>query len=176
MKSSFSFLLVLAGLFAFSPVATAQEEMPETTTEEMPADAVEEAAPAMEGTIGETVANNEQTATLTAALDAAGLTSALEEDGSFILLAPTEEAFASLPEGVLDALLQPENANTLVTILQYHLVNGADEASTTTMQTVLEDEQVTLGENLNASNGVVYLINQVLVPADVDLSSLQSGN
>lgn len=173
MKSLFSLLLVMASILVFSPGLRAQEDMPTTDETTMP----EETAPMTEeATIGQTIAENVQTTTLNSAIEAAGLTEALNAEGSFILLAPTDEAFASLPDGVLDALLQPENADALSTLLQHHLVNSADEAATTTMQDVLENQQVSLGESMNASNGVVYLINQVLIPADFDLTSLQSGN
>lgn len=127
-------------------------------------------------TIGQTVAETPETSTLLAAIEAAGLGDALEQDGSFILLAPSNDAFAALPDGVLDALLLPENSGLLATILKHHLVNSADEASTTTMEDVLANEQLSLGDGLQASNGVVYVIDQVLVPADVDVTSLQSGN
>ena len=129
-----------------------------------------------ESTIGQTVMQTTETSTLATAIDAAGLTGALDAEGSFILLAPTDEAFASLPDGVLDALLLPENADALSTLLQYHLVNSADETSTATMQEVLENQQVSLGENVRATNGVIYLINQILIPEDLDLSTLQTGN
>ena len=128
------------------------------------------------GTIGQTVSETAEASTLMTAIEAAGLTSALNQEGSFILLAPTDDAFAALPDGVLEALLQPENSDALSTLLQHHLVNSADEGSTSTMQDVLENEQLSLGEAIRSSNGVVYLIDRVLVPADLDLASLQSGN
>ena len=176
MKSLFSLLLVAASLLAFSPAAHAQEEVP-TTTEDAPMTEDTYAEPeAAEGTIGQTLTGDADLSTLATAIEAAGLSDALEADGSFILLAPSNEAFASLPEGVLDALLLPENADALNSILTYHLVDGADEASTTTMQDVLQNQQVTLGENVRASNGVIYTINQVLLPEGLDLDALQGGN
>ena len=169
MKSLFSFLLLLA--VTSTSGLHAQEETPTTTDEPV----VEEsyAAPAGES-IGQTVSQNAQTTTLTSALDAAGMTASLDADGSFILLAPTDAAFAALPEGLVDALLQPENAEALTALLSYHFIDSADSEATDTMTRVLEDGQVTVGENLTASNGVIYLIDQVLIPDGFDVESLLS--
>jgi uncharacterized surface protein with fasciclin (FAS1) repeats len=153
MKSFLSLLLIL-GIGFLQPGLHAQEDT------------------MADPSLGEAVSQHDQTTTLAAALDAAGLMSALDTDGSFILMAPTDEAFAALPEGVLEALLAPENAGALTTLLQYHLVDSSDGESTTAMTAVLEEGSVTVGENVPARNGVIYLIDQVLVPADFDLMGL----
>ena len=67
--------------------------------------------------------------TLAAALKAGGLIEALSSEGPFTVFAPTDEAFAKLPEGTLDDLLKPENKDKLVAILKYHVVSGAVPAS-----------------------------------------------
>ena len=67
--------------------------------------------------------------TLAAALKAGGLIEALSSDGPFTVFAPTDEAFAKLPEGTLEDLLKPENKDKLVAILKYHVVSGAVPAS-----------------------------------------------
>ncbi|MBB4078381.1 putative surface protein with fasciclin (FAS1) repeats [Lewinella aquimaris] len=169
MKSLSFFLLLLASIFTFSSGLHAQEDMPET--DEM---TTEETAPmTSDHTIGEAVAQHAETTTLATALESAGLTDALDADGSFILLAPTDEAFAALPDGVLDALLLPENGEALVTLLQHHLIDSSDSASNELLSSVLNGDEVTIGENLSASNGQVYLIDQVLIPEGFDLEALQ---
>lgn len=175
MKSLFSLLLLLAATL-FASGLHAQEEVPtpaepadtppateETYSEEYAQD---------EQTIGQAVGQNAQTTTLASALNAAGMTATLDGDGSYILLAPTDAAFAALPEGLVDALLQPENSESLTALLSYHFIDSSDEDATNTMTRVLEDGQVTVGENLTASNGVVYLIDQVLIPEGFDVESL----
>lgn len=62
--------------------------------------------------------------TLAAALDAAGLTATLEGEGPFTVFAPTDAAFAKLPEGTVEELLKPENKDQLVAVLTYHVVAG----------------------------------------------------
>ncbi len=153
MKSFLSLLLIL-GIGTLQSGLHAQEEM------------------TADPSLGEAVSQHDQTTTLATALEAAGLLATLDQDGSFILMAPTDEAFAALPEGVLDALLLPENGDALTSLLQYHLVDSSDGESTQAMTTVLEEGTVTVGENLTARNGVVYLIDQVLVPDGFDLMGL----
>ena len=175
MKSLFSFLLLLA-VSLFSLGLHAQEEVPTETdpTQTDPAEQPleEDAYASAESTIGQAVGENAQTTTLAAALNAAGMTADLDADGSYILLAPTDAAFAALPEGLVDALLLPENSDALTTLLSYHFIDSADTDASDTMTRVLEDGQVTVGENLPASNGVVYLIDQVLIPDGFDVESL----
>lgn len=126
--------------------------------------------------IGALVHQNAETTTLAKALDAAGLTAALDGGEGMILMAPTDAAFAALPEGVLEALLLPENAEVLASLLQYHLVDSADEQSTAMLTEVLENGEVTVAGQLEADNGSVYLIDQVLLPADFDVEALIGEN
>jgi uncharacterized surface protein with fasciclin (FAS1) repeats len=74
--------------------------------------------------IVETAQNAEGFETLMAALRAADLADALKGEGPFTVFAPTDEAFAALPEGTLKQLLKPENKSKLQTILKYHVVKG----------------------------------------------------
>ncbi|WP_420460755.1 fasciclin domain-containing protein [Neolewinella sp.] len=173
MKSLFSFLLLLA-VSLFSLGLHAQEEVPTETDSiaQPPMEEQDDAYASTERTIGQAVGQNAQTTTLASALDAAGMTADLDADGSYILLAPTDDAFAALPEGLVDALLLPENSEALTTLLSYHFIDSADTDASGTMTRVLEDGQVTVGENLPASNGVVYLIDQVLIPEGFDVESL----
>ena len=129
-------------------------------------------------------------ATLVAAVQAAGLVETLQGPGPFTVFAPTDDAFAALPEGVLDALLLPENQATLVKILTYHVLPAevlaadvaAGEVATVEGQniTIATDGGVTVNDanvtatDVMASNGVIHVIDAVLIPPDVDPSTLVS--
>jgi uncharacterized surface protein with fasciclin (FAS1) repeats len=120
--------------------------------------------------------------TLAAALKGAGLVDTLKGKGPFTIFAPTDEAFAKLPKGTLDSLLQPENKEKLVAILTYHVVPGtlmaADIAKAKTAKTV-NGESLTIkisGDSVmvnNAkvtkpdiacTNGVIHVVDAVLIP------------
>ena len=120
--------------------------------------------------------------TLAAALQAAGLVETLKGPGPFTVFAPTDAAFAKLPAGTLDSLLKPENKAKLAGILTYHVVPGkvkaADVVKLTSAKTVngqavtinVADGKVTVdGANvvktdIGASNGVIHVIDAVLLP------------
>ena len=143
-------------------------------------------------TVGDTVAvasGNESFSTLVAAVGAAGLVETLQGAGPFTVFAPTNEAFAALPAGLVDALLLEENRETLVKILTYHVVGAkvmaADVASgdVATVEGSMLSVVVADGVKINgssavtatdvmASNGVIHVIDAVLVPADVDPAAL----
>ena len=145
-------------------------------------------SPAAAGTIVDVAAANADFTTLVAAVKAAGLAETLSGPGPFTVFAPTNEAFAALPAGLLDKLLKPENKAVLAKILTYHVlaskVMAADvkdgkvatvEGGTITIDTMggvkVNDAKVT-ATDIAASNGVIHVIDKVLVPADVDLSKL----
>lgn len=169
---------------------TDEPEATDEATIEAPAEAPEEEADA-EGELGTVVdiaATTEGFATLVAAVQAAGLVETLSGDGPFTVFAPTDDAFAALPEGVLDALLLPENVDVLVKILTYHVVPGTVLAADVTDGDVatVEGQNVSLsvdgGVTINganvvladvlASNGVIHVIDAVILPPDVDVSAL----
>ncbi|MEM6458344.1 MAG: fasciclin domain-containing protein [Planctomycetota bacterium] len=122
--------------------------------------------------------------TLLAAAGAAGLVETLQSEGPLTVLAPTDDAFAKLPEGTVDSLLLPENKDRLAEILTYHVIAGkvkaeqaleAGEAATVQGDTVLfalEDGQAQvnginiLATDVKASNGVIHVIDEVLIPAE----------
>ncbi len=131
---------------------------------------------------------NEDFSTLVAAVTAGGLVETLQGEGPFTVFAPTNAAFAALPEGLLDKLLLPENKTTLAAILTYHVVagkvmaadvaagdvatvEGSNIALGTTDGVQVNDATVTSAD-IAASNGVIHVIDKVLVPPTVDLSSL----
>ncbi|MCF8528120.1 MAG: fasciclin domain-containing protein [Candidatus Nanopelagicales bacterium] len=145
-------------------------------------------APASAGTIVDIAAGTDGFATLVAAADAAGLLETLSGEGPFTVFAPTDDAFAALPEGLVDALLLPENKDVLTKILTYHVVPGtvmaADivdgdvatvEGQTVTLSTmdgVKVNEATVIQADIVADNGVVHVIDAVIVPADVDPAAL----
>ena len=120
--------------------------------------------------------------TLVAAVQAAGLVDTLKGDGPFTVFAPTDEAFAALPEGTVDNLLKPENKDQLVAVLTYHVVPGkvmsGDLSNGMTAATVQGGEVTIMTEggvkvdaasvvaaDIEASNGVIHVIDQVILPA-----------
>jgi len=121
--------------------------------------------------------------TLAAALGAADLVETLKGEGPFTVFAPTDDAFAKLPEGTVESLLLPENLEQLKSILLYHVVSGkvmaSDVVTLTSAETVLgedvtikvEDGKVFLNDtveviitDVEASNGVIHVIDAVLLP------------
>ena len=121
--------------------------------------------------------------TLVAAVEAAGLVETLSGEGPFTVFAPTDDAFGALPAGTLDSLLLPENKQQLTDILTYHVVSGkvmaADVVTLTSAPTVLgkdititvKDGKVYLNDtvqviitDVEASNGVIHVIDAVLLP------------
>jgi len=129
--------------------------------------------------------------TLVAAVSAAGLAETLSGEGPFTVFAPTDDAFAALPAGLVDALLLPENEAALVAVLTYHVL-GAEVPSSDVatgavatlqgeeIELVAGDDGVTVnGANViavdvEASNGVIHVIDAVLVPPSIDPSTLLS--
>jgi len=120
--------------------------------------------------------------TLVSAVQAADLVDTLNSEGPFTVFAPTNEAFAALPDGTLDSLLLPENKQQLSDILTYHVVAGKVMASDLsdgqvietvngeTLTVSIKDGKVMIGDaevvtaDVEASNGVVHVINAVLLP------------
>ncbi|MFI4862542.1 MAG: fasciclin domain-containing protein [Phycisphaerales bacterium JB063] len=122
--------------------------------------------------------------TLAAALDAAGLIEALQGEGPFTVFAPTDEAFAALPEGVVADLLKPENKDRLIAVLTYHVVAGqvyAVDAIAAEQAETLQGSSVTIEQrngdvfidgarvihaDIDTTNGVIHVIDQVILPAE----------
>jgi uncharacterized surface protein with fasciclin (FAS1) repeats len=184
--------LALSGCAAGADEAVEEvEEVSVEETETTEEATTEEEAPAEDGsgTIVDVAVANGSFETLVAAVQAAGLVDTLSGEGPFTVFAPTDEAFAALPEGLVDALLLPENIEVLKTILTYHVVSGAVFAADVTTGDVATVESSTIalevsdagvtvnGANVvtadvEASNGVIHVIDQVLVPASVDVAAL----
>lgn len=136
----------------------------------------------MKKDIVDTAVEAGQFETLVAAVQAAGLVETLKGEGPFTVFAPTDEAFAALPEGTVESLLEEENRDQLQSILTYHVVAGkimaedamaADSATTvqgqdltiTTMDgSVMIDDATVIQADIEASNGVIHVIDGVLMP------------
>ena len=121
--------------------------------------------------------------TLAKALEAAGLVDALKGEGPFTVFAPTDEAFAKLPAGTIETLLRPENKDKLKAILLYHVVPGkvvaADvvklngkepktlqggKVKISTKHGVMVNNAMVIKTDVLATNGVIHVINTVLMP------------
>jgi uncharacterized surface protein with fasciclin (FAS1) repeats len=177
MKIRFVALMAVMAL-AIAACSSSEEEAVTTTTAAPVTTIAEEEMTGQ--TIVDVAVQNDFT-TLVAAVQAAGLVETLEGDGPFTVFAPTDEAFAALPEGTLEALL--EDPEALAEILTYHVVSGEvfaadvvglDSATTVQGQDIaieVVDGGVVLNGSANvvatdvpASNGVVHVIDQVILP------------
>jgi uncharacterized surface protein with fasciclin (FAS1) repeats len=171
-----------------SSSTNATSESTTSASPEATSSSPESSTPAAAGTIVDVAAANPDFSTLVTAVQAAGLVETLNGAGPFTVFAPTNEAFAALPAGLLDKLLLPENKETLTKILTYHVlpaqvmaadvtpgmvatVEGSDITITTDGGVKVNDATVT-ATDVEASNGVIHVIDKVLVPAGVDVSTL----
>ena len=133
-------------------------------------------------TVVEIAVGNEDFSTLVAAVKAAGLAEALSSEGPFTIFAPTNEAFAKLPAGTVESLLKPENKEKLAAILKYHVVAGkvmAADVSAGEVETlngakatisigggkVMIDKATVVKTDIAGSNGVIHVIDSVILPA-----------
>ena len=192
MKTRNLFMAVaIIGLFATTSCKTSKTEEAKEETVAMVADVVETVqTPNIVGV----AASNENFTTLVAAVKAVGLVETLSSAGPFTVFAPTNAAFAKLPEGTVATLLQPENKATLTSILTYHVVSGKFDAAAvveaikanngaftiTTVQggklvaslmegnVMLKDEKGNMSTvviaDVAASNGVIHAIDSVVMP------------
>ena len=121
--------------------------------------------------------------TLVAAVQAAGLVDTLKGEGPFTVFAPTDEAFAALPDGTVETLLKPENKDQLVAVLTYHVVPGkvmagdiaGKEMSVETVQgatiavdatgsDVMINEAKVATADVETDNGIIHIIDKVILP------------
>ncbi|MGF1683569.1 fasciclin domain-containing protein [Photobacterium minamisatsumaniensis] len=144
----------------------------------------EEKAEKAEKNLVQVAANNSDFQTLVMTLKAADLVGTLEGKGPFTLLAPLDEAFEKLPEGALAQLLDPENKEQLQAVLTYHLLPGAltaEEIAKLKLPETIQGSTVTVENNdgditingakilipdIPASNGVIHIVDTVLIPAE----------
>lgn len=132
--------------------------------------------------IVDTAVSNGSFNTLVAAVKAAGLVDTLKGAGPFTVFAPTDEAFAKLPEGTVENLLKPENKEQLVAVLTYHVIPGkvmagdiagkelmvetvqGSKLSINATDGVKVDNATVVAADVGASNGVIHVIDQVMLP------------
>ena len=133
--------------------------------------------------IVDTAVSAKQFNTLVAAVQAAGLVDTLKGEGPFTVFAPTDDAFAALPDGTVESLLKPENKDKLVAILTYHVVpakvmsgdiagkklmvasvQGGNLDVNATGGSVMINNAKVIGADVEASNGVIHVIDTVLLP------------
>ncbi|WP_424961919.1 fasciclin domain-containing protein [Ekhidna sp.] len=143
-------------------------------------------ANAQDKNIVELAVGTESLSTLVTAVKAAGLVETLSGNGPFTVFAPTNEAFNNLPDGILDMLLKPENKDKLTAVLTYHVVGAkvmsGDLKEGMTAATVQGDDiKISLKNgakindanvakaDINASNGVVHVIDKVILPPSLEL-------
>jgi len=203
MRKSSTRLAAVAAITGLVVLSACGSDTNDTVTSEAPADAptaatdapmttdapkTTDAVAGEAGTIVEVAVANGSFGTLVAAVTAAGLVDALSADGPLTVFAPTDDAFAALPEGLVDCLLLEENVDALTAILTYHVVDGAVMSTDLTDGPVptLQGEEITVdltdGVVLNdgptvviadvpASNGVIHAIDGVLVPPSIDVAA-----
>jgi len=132
--------------------------------------------------IVDTAVSAGQFETLATALQAAGLVDTLKGEGPFTVFAPTDAAFAALPAGTVENLLKPENREQLIAVLTYHVVpgkvtssevvkldkaktvNGGEVSIATEMGKVRVDDATVTTADIEASNGVIHVIDTVILP------------
>jgi len=132
--------------------------------------------------IVDTAAANGQFTTLVAAIQAAGLVDTLKSEGPFTVFAPTDAAFAALPNGTVENLLKPENKDQLIAVLTYHVVPGkvmsadiagkslqvasvqGSELSVNATDGVKVDNATVVMADIETSNGVIHVIDAVVLP------------
>lgn len=196
MKKLFLSLSVIA-MIAFTSCKNNESKEKETEQEETTEesyDSSEEASMEEQQTIVEIASGNDDFSTLVTAVKAAELVETLNSEGPFTVFAPTNDAFAKLPEGTVASLLEPENKDNLSGILTYHVVSGefmaadvvdaiGENDGSFTIPTVqggeltatLEGENVVLTDangntstvvitDVDASNGVIHAIDAVVMP------------
>lgn len=157
-----------------------------TTSEPAAAPASSGVTTAQTQTIVAVASANDNFSTLKAALEAAGLTETLSGKGPFTVFAPTNAAFEALGEEKVQALLKPENKDKLIKVLTYHVVPGqvmstqlrpgtAKTVEGGTVMVMVKDGKVKINNaqvtqaDVKASNGVIHVIDTVLLPPDLKL-------
>ncbi|MEM1125571.1 MAG: fasciclin domain-containing protein [Bacteroidota bacterium] len=187
-----SFTRLTTSLFAFllvaplsAPAAQAHTTLPVGTalgvSASIPTEAVDDdrrcSSSKRHDDIVEIAAGSRDFETLVAALRAADLVKTLRGDGPFTVFAPTDEAFARLPHGTVEALLEPENRHQLVDILTLHVVEGeifSDDLLGASSARTVNGQRLPVGlrignanviqADIEASNGVIHVIDRVLLP------------
>jgi len=179
--------LAIAAALTLGAVACSSDSSSKSSDTTAKSNASTTMAPKSENLV-QIASNNADFSTLVGAVKTAGLVDTLSGKGPFTVFAPTNAAFDALPEGLLEKLLLPENVAVLTAILTYHVVPGKVMSADVTAGDVATVEGSTIaittdgGVKVNganvvsvdvaASNGVIHVIDQVIVPPTVDVASL----
>ena len=182
------------------PTSSEQTQPPSTQTQPQvqPKPMTPSASPSSNSTttgpsIVDIAASNNSFKTLTAALKATGLDQTLASGGPYTVFAPTDAAFAALPKGTVEELLKPENKEILTKILTYHVLPGEQTAKklksgeTKTLEGapvevkvssngVMVNNAKVVKADIKASNGVIHVIDQVIMPPSSEERSSNSGS
>ena len=181
-----SLLIPIIALSATSGTVLADHHMEAENKEKMVKPADDAATDATDKKdIVEIASGAEDFSTLVAAIEAAGLSETLKGDGPFTVFAPSNAAFEALPEGLVVKLMEPANKEKLKSILMYHVIpskvmaadvapmkvataGGAEATVTMDGETVMIDAAKVVKTDVVASNGVIHVIDKVLMPPPVD--------
>jgi uncharacterized surface protein with fasciclin (FAS1) repeats len=184
MQLPSNFLIKTAGL----AIATASllVSFPALTNAQHATPSAKKVAQTSKANIVQVAVANGSFKTLVAAVKAAGLVDTLSGKGPFTVFAPTDAAFAKLPKGIVETLLKPENKAALVKVLTYHVVSGKVLAKdikagsvlvptvegglikvTKSNKGVVIDGSKVVAADVKASNGVIHVIDTVLIPPDL---------
>lgn len=176
-------------VFAFAAPVLAQSHCPHSQKQMT----ISTAAPAADSDIVATAIKAGSFKTLAAALGAADLVEALQGEGPFTVFAPSDKAFSKLPEGTVETLLKPENKTKLQNILKYHVVSGkvmaADVVKLNSAKTLLGQNVIVkvdgnsvmidgakvTATDIKCSNGVIHVIDSVILPAEKDIVETAVG-
>ena len=170
------FAVAIAAALTLAACGSDDEASEDTVAEDTVAEEV-----VADGDIVAVASGNPDFSTLVAALSAAGLVETLQGEGPFTVFAPTDAAFAALPEGLLEKLLLPENIAVLTAILTYHVVPGklkaADVVAAKELKTVngksakistkdgaMIDGAKIVATDIECANGVIHIIDSVILP------------
>ena len=195
MKRSLLVFVALAGVAAPALAQCSSTQTKSECAPTKPAHEVVTAAYHQSKDIVETAIGAGNFTTLAKALDAAGLVDTLKGKGPFTVFAPTDEAFAKLGTATIESLLKPENKHKLAAILKYHVLSGevlAKDVKTGAAVTVngqrvdlkVDGKQVTVDQakvtatDVLASNGVIHVIDTVILPSEktVVQTAIDNGN
>ena len=176
-----------------APTATEAPVEEAPTATEAPATETPTTETADAQTIVDIASSNDSFSTLVTAIEAAGLKESLMADGTFTVFAPTNAAFEALPQGILDKLLMPENKAVLAKVLTHHVLSDEKMAADLSTEQVTSmadsalqikvdeagvgvDNAKVLQADIDASNGVIHVIDQVLIPQELLRAPEPSGN
>lgn len=170
---TFTCLLTLGMSVGLSAIANAKAIQPPSTE-------AQQSFKIAQASIVGIASSNDNFSTLVQAVQAADLVNTLEQNGPFTVFAPTNEAFAMLPDDIVEFLLQPENKDLLVDVLTYHVVSGnvtSGQLQTGSVESLGGGLSVAVSESsvivnnasviqadIIASNGVIHAVNRVLLP------------